>query len=85
VLTAAIIVVLIILAAATFWWVFRGMQTHICPECRESAGMEENLIPIIPLLRWWCPVCSHIFKNSEVSSTSLGSEEDEGEDVPPRI
>ena len=59
-----LVLLLIVLFIATFFWALKGMMTHVCPDCLENSDNEENLIPVIPFLYWWCPVCSRLFKNS---------------------
>jgi hypothetical protein len=85
VLTVLIIFILFLLAAGTFCWAFNGMRTHFCPLCRANEDMDENLVPIVPLMRWWCPACSHVFKHSEVAAERKGPPPQESEDRPPSL
>lgn len=89
--TVIIIVVLALGAILTFIWALNGMLTHYCPTCYAQVGVEENLIPVLPLARWWCPACSSVHKHADVPTREPGSltgkdnTADDIDDAPPRI
>jgi hypothetical protein len=60
-----VFLLLAVAAIATFVWVLNAMISTFCPTC-DKDGLEENVVPILPYVRWWCPACGTIHGNSEV-------------------
>lgn len=64
-MTILLAIVLVIGAVAVIVWALQSMMKYQCPECTETDS-DGVVIPIIPGVRWWCPVCNRQYKKRDL-------------------